>query len=49
MTTNISLNKRNQILRLGDKNALQFEVLQPILGNRFLTQRSADNIATLLP
>ena len=36
MTTNTSLNKKKQLLRLGGKNALQFEMRQPFLGNPFL-------------
>ena len=46
VTTNTSLDKRNQLFSLGDKNALQFEMRQPFLGDRFLTQCSTDDIAT---
>ena len=36
VTTNTILDKGNQLLRLGGKNALQFEMRQPFLGNPFL-------------
>ena len=46
VTTNTSLNKRKQLLRLGGKNALQFEMRQPFLGNPFFSQCNANDIAT---